>query len=141
MRSQLDGGKDGRRSVRTTDNSQRSCFTGCKSHQDSYQQHSKDTQLSGSSEYRQTQIAKHRSEVRQGPHSHKNDRGKEPCLYKHIIHKVHQSQFMSNIMERHLPDILHYSVHQDHAILVSLYHSHSSAGEVSQQHSKGNRHQ
>ena len=85
------------------------------------------------------QITQHRSEVRQRTDPHKDDRRQETGLDQHIIDEVHNSQFMRNVMQRHFPDILHHTVYHHHTILICLYHSHISSGEVGKQHTESNR--
>ena len=140
MRSKFDGGKDSRRPIRTTDNSQRGSFFRSESHQDSHQQHGKDTQLCGCTENRKTQVTQHRSEVRQRTDTHEDDRRQETCLNQHIVNKVHDAEFVGNVMQRHFPDVLHHSVHHNHTILISLNHTHISSGEVGKQHTESDRH-
>ena len=42
-------------------------------------------------------------------------------------------------MQRHFPDVLHHTVNHHHAVLVSLYHAHVTAGKVGQQYTESNR--
>ena len=46
---------------------------------------------------------------------------------------------MRNVMERHLPDVLHHPVCVDHAVFVGLYHPHIAPGEVGKQHAERDR--
>ena len=111
------------------------------SHQDGYQQHGENTQLCRRPEYGQTQVAQHRSEIRQRSYTHKDDRRKEPSLDQHVVNEVHQPQLMRDVMERHLPNVLHHSVHVDHAVFVGLYHPHIASGEVGKQHAERDRYE
>ena len=45
---------------------------------------------------------------------------------------------MSNVVQRHIPNVLHDTAHIDHTILVCLNHSHLTAGEVGEQHPESN---
>ena len=141
MRSQLDSGKDSRRTIGTTDNTQCSRFLRCETNQHSHQQYSKDTQLRCRPKDRETQVTKHRSEVGQSTHTHEDDRRQEPCLNQHIIDEVHQSQIVCNFMQRHFPNVLHYSIYQNHSILICLDDAHLSTGKVSNEHTESDRYQ
>ena len=92
-------------------------------------------------EYGQTQVAQHRPEICQRPYTHKDDRRKEPSLDQHVVNEVHQPQLMRDVMERHLPNVLHHSVHVDHAVFVGLYHTHIASGEVGKQHAERDRYE
>ena len=59
----------------------------------------------------------------------------------YIIDEVHNSQFMRNVMQRHFPNVLHHSVHVDHAVFVGLYHPHIASGEVGKQHAERDRYE
>ena len=138
MRGELNGGKDSRRTVRTADNAQCTCFLRCEAHHYGTQQHRKDTKLRSSTEYGKTQIAKHRPEVRQRTHTHKDDRRQKSGLYQHIVDEVHQSEVVCNLMQRHLPDVLQHSVHHYHTVFIRLNHSHITARKVGKQHTESN---
>ena len=141
MRSQLDRSEDSRRTIGTTNDTQCTSLLRSESHQHSYQQHREDTQLCSSTEYRKTQIAEHRSEVRHGTHTHKDNRRQESRLNQHVVDEVHQSQVVCNLMQRHFPDVLHHAIHHDHSVFISLNHSHISTGEIGNEHTESNGHQ
>ncbi len=82
------------------------------------------------------QVAQHRPEVRQCTDTHKDYRWQETRLNQHIVDEVHDSQFVGNVVQRHFPDVLHYSVYHHHTILVRLNHAHISTGEVGKQHTE-----
>ena len=141
MRSQLNRRKDSRRTVGTTDNSQRSRFFRRESHQNSNQQNCEDTQLSCRPEDRKPQIAQHRTKVGQCSNAHKDNRRQEASLDQHIINEVHQSQFMRNVMQRHLPNILHHTMYFYHSVFICLNNAHLASWEIGQQDTESNRDQ
>ena len=46
---------------------------------------------------------------------------------------------MRNVVQRHFPDVFHYSVNIDQSIFISLDHAHVTSGEVGEQHPECNR--
>ena len=141
MRSELDSGEDSRRTVRTADNTQCTGFLRREAHHYGTQQYGKDTKLRSRTEYGKTQIAEHRSEVRQRTHTHKDDRRQKSGLYQHIVDEVHQSEVVCNLVQRHFPDVLQHSVHHYHAVFICLDNPHVATGEIGNEHTESNGNQ
>ena len=66
------------------------------------------------------------------------DQLKEAGFDQHIIQKVHQTEFMSNIMKRHFPDYFPCTVCAGYKTFrVGLDNSHFATGKVGQQYTEG----
>ena len=141
MRSQLNGSKDSRRSIGTTDNTQCACFFRSKAHQHCTKQYGKDTQLGSRTEYGETQVTEHRTEVCQRTHTHKDNRRQKAGLNQHIINEVHQSEVVRNLVQRHLPNILHHPAYHDHSVFICLNHTHITTGKVGNEHTESDGYQ
>lgn len=123
------------------DDTQSGGFLRSEAHQHGAEQHRKDTQLGGRAEDGQAQVAEHGAEVGQRAHTHEDDGRQETGLDQHVVDEVHQSQLVGNLVERHLPDVLHHPVHHHHTVLVGLDDTHLAAGEVGDEHTEGDGHQ
>ena len=140
MRGQFDSGKDGCRSVSSTYNTQRSGFLRSETQKQGHQQDCENTELCGCTEDGKFKIAKHRPEISEGSHTHKDDRRKKSRLDQTIIQIVHYSELVSYLVHWHLPDGAQRAITQSHHTgSVGLDNPHLPAREIGNQHPESYR--
>ena len=139
MRCQLDGGEDGGGSVGTSDDSERGSLLRGEAYENADDEHAEDAHLGSSTEDGKLEVAEHRTEVRKGSHTHEDDGREQTGLNEHIIDEIHQTEFVGNLMQRHVPDNLLRSVGQCHVALgIGLHHAHVAPGKIGDEHAEGN---
>ena len=89
--SKLDGGEDSRGTIGTSDDAQGTCLLRSKAHSQSHQEDREDTHLCCCTKDGKLEVAKHRTEVGQGSHTHEDDGRQQATLDKRIIQVIHQA--------------------------------------------------